>query len=103
MKNSDKLIQLHPNDNVLVAGRKLAEGEQIVVSGKKIIINQNIELGFKLAARNISKREKIIKYGISIGSATADILMGEVVHVQNLQSDYSQTYTIENQNDYEGK
>ncbi len=103
MENSDSLILLNPQDNVLVAGREIAKGESVVISGMKIEVSQNVKLGFKLAAKKITTGEKILKYGIPIGSASMDILPGEIVHIHNLQSDYSQTYTIENQNDYEGK
>ncbi len=103
MENSNNLIRLNPLDNVLVARREIAKGEQVVISGKELMISQHIDLGFKLAVVKISAGEKIFKYGIPIGSASKDILPGEIVHIHNLQSDYSQTYTIENQNEYEGK
>ena len=32
--------------------------------------------------------EKVLKYGLPIGSATRDIAAGEHVHVQNMKSDY---------------
>jgi hypothetical protein len=36
----------------------------------------------------IAQGEKVLKYGLPIGSATRDIEAGEHVHVQNLKSDY---------------
>lgn len=102
MKNSDKLIQLDLQDNILVARQEIRKDEHIAILGKEIKIKQTIKLGFKVASRKINIDEKIIKYGIPIGSATAEILQGEIVHVHNMKSDYSPTYTIENQNEYEG-
>lgn len=101
MENSDKLIQLDLQDNVLVARQEIGKGERVTISGKDIEIKQTVKLGFKVASRKIVVGEKIIKYGMPIGSATTEILLGEIVHVHNMKSDYSPTYTIENQNEYE--
>ena len=59
-----QLISLHPNDNVAVA------------------------LCDQVAVRAIEQGEKVLKYGLPIGSATRDIEAGEHVHVQNMKSDY---------------
>ena len=36
-----------------------------------------------------------MKYGVSIGSARTDIAAGEHVHVHNMQSDYTPTYSLQ--------
>ncbi|MBR2337211.1 MAG: altronate dehydratase [Clostridia bacterium] len=46
----------------------------------------NIPAGHKLALRDISRGEKIIKYGEVIGVAKEDIKSGEWVHVNNVKS-----------------
>lgn len=102
MKNSHKLIQLDSRDNVLVARQAIAKGEIIAISNSSYEIKQTINLGFKLALKRIESGEKIIKYGTPIGSATTLILPGEMIHVHNMKSDYVPTYTIKNQDDYQG-
>ena len=102
MENFDPLIQLDPKDNVRIARRELKEGEILSVSGVKIEMKQKVNLGFKIAAKVIEAGDKIIKYGVPIGSATRMISPGEIVHVHNMKSDFSKTYTIANQDDYEG-
>lgn len=47
---------------------------------------QDVPLGHKIAIRDISKGEEIIKYGESIGGATLNIKVGEHVHVHNIES-----------------
>ncbi len=47
---------------------------------------ENIMAGHKIALRDISKGEKIIKYGYPIGFATQDIKKGEHVHTHNLKT-----------------
>ena len=102
MGNSKKLIQLDSLDNILVARQDIKRGETLSISGQEIEMTEKVKLGFKVAIRNISWGEKIIKCGISIGSATTEISIGDIVHVHNIKSDYSPTFTIQNQREYEG-
>ena len=82
-------IVLHPADNVAVALRDLQAGEQITLpDGRLLTLPGPIAFGHKLALRTIVRGEKILKYGLPIGSATRAIAPGEHVHVQNLKSDY---------------
>lgn len=79
------LLRLHPDDNVLtVIAPHLSNGTALPI-------------GHKVAARAIAAGEKIIKYGVPIGSATREIAAGEHVHTHNVQSDYIPTYLREDQ------
>lgn len=86
-----RLLRVSPTDNVLVAISKITAGEQIMVEGRLVVILNTIELGHKIAARDIKAGEKIIKYGAPIGTAITDISCGEHVHIHNLKSDYIPT------------
>ena len=46
----------------------------------------DIPIGHKLAVRPIAKGDTIIKYGVDIGRAVADIGAGEHAHVQNIKT-----------------
>jgi SAF domain len=82
-------IQLHENDNVVVALKNLEEASIIEVNGETLQLKSAIGFGHKIAIIPISAGEKILKYGLPIGSATREIAAGEHVHVQNLTTDYS--------------
>ncbi|KAA6335053.1 Altronate dehydratase [termite gut metagenome] len=82
-------IQLHSKDNVVVALKDLKAGETIDFNGLKILLINDISFGHKAAVRNIPAGDKVLKYGLPIGSATRHILAGEHVHIQNLQTDYT--------------
>jgi hypothetical protein len=82
-------IQLHENDNVVVALKNLDEAEHIEVKGKTIQLKSAIGFGHKVAIKPISAGDKVLKYGLPIGSATKNIAVGEHVHIQNLQTDYT--------------
>jgi (2R)-sulfolactate sulfo-lyase subunit alpha len=46
----------------------------------------DIPIGHKLAIRPIKSGDTIIKYGVDIGKAVADIGAGEHAHVQNVKT-----------------
>jgi len=86
-----RFLRLHPDDNVLTAIMSLVPGTKVLLDHREVSITGSVPLGHKVASRRIQSGEKIIKYGVPIGSATRDIEIGEHVHVQNLKSDYLPT------------
>lgn len=82
------LLLLHPDDNILVARRDIAAGERVELDGETIVIPEAIELGHKLARRDIAANARILKYGAPIGSMKSAVARGEHVHMHNLRSDY---------------
>ena len=95
-----RLLRLSPRDNVLVATATIESGEEVRVGRISVRAAVKLPLGHKVAACEIAPGEKIIKYGVPIGSATAAISVGEHVHTHNLKSDYLPTYTWNEQAEY---
>jgi altronate dehydratase len=95
MVNSKQVIHLAPSDNVLVICQHVKAGDVLTDANNSYTINSDIPLGHKIAQRDIAKGEKILKYNLSIGSATQNIKKGEHVHVHNMKSDFIPTYTID--------
>lgn len=83
MKN---IIKINDNDNVIIALENLKIGDQLSIDGKPLTVLHDIPSGHKVASQRISKNQHIIKYGFSIGHATADIQIGEHVHTHNVQT-----------------
>jgi altronate dehydratase len=83
-----KYIILDLKDNCATSLEEIPQDTQITLSEKTIVINQKILLGHKFALNNISKGDKIIKYGEIIGIATLDIQEGEWIHTHNIKSAY---------------
>lgn len=88
------LLRLAETDPVAVATRDIAAGETLTLDGLTIRLAAAAPLGHKVALRAIAAGEKVLKYRVPIGTATADIAPGEIVHTQNLRSDYLPTYTL---------
>lgn len=94
-ENHDSLLlRISDDDNVYVLLRSLAAGTRLQLGDHTVDCETSLELGHKIAARNIAAGEKIVKYGAPIGSATRDIRTGEHVHLHNIKSDYIPTYTL---------
>ena len=90
-----RLLLLAESDNVFVTCATLKCGEYVGLEGVRVKMTSDAPLGFKIARRDLAPGDKVFKYGAVIGSATALIQRGEVVHLHNMKSDYLPTYTHE--------
>ncbi len=84
------VLHIHPHDNVAVAIAPLAKAFPVEVGGARILLQDDIPAGHKLAVRDIHAPGKIFKYGHCIGHATQDIPAGAWVHSHNLHTDLAE-------------
>ena len=92
-----KLIKINTADNVLIIRSEIHAGDIEIVAGAPYCFTGKLNVGHKVAGEFIKQGQKIIKYGLSIGSATTDIPAGTHVHLHNMKSDYIPTYTLNNE------
>ncbi len=78
-------IHIHPDDNVAVALRAIPAGTEF--SG--ITANTDIPQGHKMALKALAENDQVMKYGFSIGHATAAIQPGDWVHTHNMKTNLS--------------
>lgn len=90
-------IRIHEDDNVAVALRPIAKGEQLTVGQYQVTTLEEIPQGHKFALKAIAAGGDVIKYGFRIGHAKEDIAAGGWVHVHNLKTALGDllTYTYE--------
>ncbi|SDA68050.1 altronate hydrolase [Butyrivibrio sp. INlla18] len=82
-----RFLQIHPEDNVVVCLEPMTKGEKISLSsGKEIILLEDVNAGHKVAIRDISENENVIKYGYAIGHAINDIKTGSWVHTHDIKT-----------------
>ncbi len=85
-----KTILLNVMDNVATALTDLKKGEKVTASlddkSYEIVLLEDIEMGHKIALRDIAEGETVIKYGMPIGKALSPIRAGQWVHVHNCRS-----------------
>jgi len=92
-----KLMRIHESDNVLIVKNSIEPGDKEQIEDNKIVFQKELGFGHKVAAKDLRKGDKIIKFGVPIGSATEDIPAGSHVHLHNLKSDYLSTYTLDHE------
>ncbi len=95
VETDGRLLVLSPDDNVAVALQVLPPGERIGIGGEKVDIPDRVAQGHKIATAPIRRGEAVIKYGVQIGSATADINIGDHVHLHNIRSNYTPTHALD--------
>ncbi len=85
------MIVVAEGDNVATALHDLDPGTTAQVAGPTeilppIVLAQEIRLGHKAALESIAQGDLVIKHGRPIGRATADVAVGEHVHIHNVVS-----------------
>ncbi|HRY51049.1 MAG TPA: altronate dehydratase family protein [Candidatus Paceibacterota bacterium] len=78
-------LLLHPNDNVVVALRRLPAGQGWTGSPGIVRALQEILPAHKMAIRHIPSGAPILKYGHPIGIALEAIQTGQHVHTHNMK------------------
>lgn len=90
MNSLQKLLQLHPSDNVAVARVSIAANESVPCGLVSVTMREAIPAGHKVSLRPIADGEHILKYGQRIGAASCAIPAGAWVHVHNVSAARSQ-------------
>ena len=86
--DEERLVMvMHAKDNVGVCLRPIASDRAVQAGGESIRVLSDIPLGHKIALRDLSPGDEVVKYGEVIGRAQARIERGEHVHDHNI-SDY---------------
>jgi len=81
------IIHGSPKDNVVTCCSPISCGDTVAIGTTFVKATQNIPIYHKMALCFIGAGETVYKYGQPIGIASKDILPGQHVHVQNLESD----------------
>ena len=79
----DRVLQLNPKDNVLVALDDLREGEQIGFAGRTFTLRTDVPAKHKFATEGIALGGAVVMYGVLIGKAMAPIGAGERLTTRN--------------------
>ena len=80
----NKILRIHPKDNVFVALTNLSKGDNVEVDANAITLVTDIAAKHKFAMRNFAVGEEIYMYGVVVGKAKNKIVKGEVITTQNI-------------------
>ena len=83
MKN--KVLKIHPNDNVIVALTDLFKGETITLDNQSYILTENIAAKHKFAMYDFEVGSEIKMYDVLVGKANQSILRGGSINIFNVK------------------
>ena len=93
MHLKNKILKIHPKDNIVVALFDLKEGEILILEDKKISLKTDVNKKHKFALENLNKGENIYLYGVVVGKAIRPIKKGEAINSKNI-SHHTQEYYL---------
>lgn len=82
---NNRLVKVHPDDNVLVALANLAKGEKISYRGEEFILQDDIPAKHKFVTANLQQGDIVYMYGVMVGKAQAAIPRGGIISTANLK------------------
>ena len=82
---SNKILKIHPADNVWVALTDLKAGDTVSLQGTSITLVNDIPAKHKFVDKEMRLEDEIIMYGILVGKATQPIPKGGVIGTHNIK------------------
>ena len=81
-------LKINANDNVaVVLADVLTAGDVVEVDGQRVVVQQEVARGHKVALVDMGAGQQVVKYGYPIGHLTQAVKAGEWIHTHNLKSD----------------
>ena len=81
-------LKINANDNVaVVLADVLTAGDVVEVDGQRVVVQQEVARGHKVALVDMCAGQQVVKYGYPIGHLTQAVKAGEWIHTHNLKSD----------------
>ena len=80
-----KLLKIHPTDNVAVALVNISAGETIDFDNDAIHILSDVKAKHKIALNTLNAGDRIIMYGVLVGTANGVIEKGDVLTTENVK------------------
>src|SRR5213080_3845372 len=80
-----RVLQLDPRDNVLIALTDLKQGDQVDFSGSKYSLISNVQAKHKFATTDLPLGADVIMYGVLVGKTYQPVKKGEVLTLANLR------------------
>jgi len=80
-----RVLQVHPNDNVLVALQDLSAGEIVEYKGVSYLLKESIPAKHKFFMEDLEEGDPIIMYGTLVGKTQYDVKVGSRMNTDNVK------------------
>ncbi|MFZ4478208.1 MAG: UxaA family hydrolase, partial [Saprospiraceae bacterium] len=84
MFESQKILKVHPDDNLIVALQDLQAGTVLAFEGQTITLPAAVERKHKFVQHDIAAQQEIRMYGVVVGKANHDLPQGTVITTANV-------------------
>lgn len=78
-----RVLKIHPKDNVLVALQNLAKSETIQYEGEAYILQEDIGAKHKFFMQDMNTGDKVIMYGVLVGTVQSAVSRGSKMATAN--------------------
>jgi altronate hydrolase len=93
----NRVLKLHPKDNVIVVLQSLKANEIIDFEGVNYTIQHDIEAKHKFVTEDLAIGDSVIMYGVLVGKASQPIKKGSQITTFNLKHDSEEYSTAKRQ------
>ena len=80
----NKILRIDPSDNVIVALKDLAAGEELQVEGGRLKVEESIPAKHKLYLTDLPQGGEVYMYGVLVGKTTKPVKRGGLMSTANL-------------------
>ncbi len=80
-----KVLKVHPDDNVLVALTNLSKGETVTYKGEDFLLSTDVQVKHKFLTHDLQPGEPIYMYGVLVGKAQEFIAKGSWINTSNVK------------------
>jgi len=84
---NNKVLQLNPRDNVLVALQNLSQGDSLTFNQVSYSLASPVHAKHKFAIRDLAPGDPVIMYGVLVGKAVEPIVKGQALTTRNVRHD----------------
>jgi altronate hydrolase len=82
--NSQKILKVHPHDNLIVALQNLEAGAVLDVEGETLTLPAAVERKHKFVQQDVAAQQELRMYGVTVGKANVFLPKGTVITTQNV-------------------
>ncbi len=80
-----RILKLDPRDNVFIALRDLKKGDIVEFAGTEYELTSDVPAKHKFVIRDLGQGDRIVMYGVTVGTATAPVKRGEAITTRNMR------------------
>ena len=81
----ERVLKVHPKDNLLVALTDLFKGEIIIYQDEKITLLDDVKAKHKFLTEDLKQGKELTMYGVLVGKAQQDLNAGNVITIVNIK------------------